>query len=187
VAAVHCNQSCTEAIAQDVLEHLPRAKASTALREWNRILALGGLLTLRLPSLERLLALFQERRTVPEHQTLIQCLYGTQGYRGDFHLNGFTELTLRYELDQAGFQVDNIDVVDGWLFDVRASKARHTEPDLLLARGDPDQAFIEAAYLALFHRPADVEGMRYFLEVLDSGIDRETVLTILRSSPEFKG
>src|SRR5262245_33970799 len=39
-----------EVLAQDVLEHLPRADAQPALSEWARVLAPGGRLVLRVPN-----------------------------------------------------------------------------------------------------------------------------------------
>lgn len=180
------DSSCTEVIAQDVLEHLPRAKGTTALYEWNRVLMPGGQLVLRIPSVLHLMGLLSDPRfsSVTEQQRLIQCLYGTQGYNGDFHLNGYTEVTLRHALADAGFEVGSIDIVDEWMFEVKACKASHVAPDTLL-RANSDKEFIEQAYRQLFERDADSEGRAYFLKVLQSGIARESILESLRCSPEY--
>jgi predicted SAM-dependent methyltransferase len=40
-----------EVLAQDVLEHVERAKTGPALHEWSRLLASGGILHVRVPAL----------------------------------------------------------------------------------------------------------------------------------------
>ena len=181
------DRSAAEVLAQDVLEHIPRAKCPTALREWNRVLADNGVLALRVPSLENLLRLLvREDKQVPrEQEILIQNIYGTQGYEGDFHFNGFTETSLRCQLDAAGFAVHSLTVHDEWMFDVRAAKTRHTPPDPIL-RIERDADFLDGAYRALLGREADLDGKAYYLGLLGQGIARESVLEALRSSDEHR-
>lgn len=180
------DQTCCEVLAQDVLEHLPRAKGSTCLLEWNRVLQMGGLLSLRLPSVVDLARLLEDPRfaSVEQQHTLLQCMYGTQGYDGDFHLNGYTRTTLTHALQAAGFQVIEIELFDEWLFDVQAQKVRHTAPNPML-RIEGDEAFLRAAYLELFNREADPGGLDYYLSCLAKGIARESVLESLMASPEY--
>lgn len=111
-----------EVLAQDVLEHLPRADALPALREWARVLAPGGLLRLRLPNLIGLMDLLVAKPTLAEQEELVQCLYGTQAYTGDWHCNGFTELTLRHYLHEAGFPHPTFEPFDEWMFDITVHK-----------------------------------------------------------------
>lgn len=117
-----------EVLAQDVLEHLPRADARTALEEWARLLRPGGVLKLRLPNLVGLLELLVRRQTLEEQETLVQCLYGTQAYEGDWHINGFTELVLRHYLHAAGFHPVSFTPKDEWMFDVEAVRAAGPAP-----------------------------------------------------------
>lgn len=111
-----------EIVAQDVLEHLERADVAPTLAEWARLLSPGGILVLRVPDLIGLAKVMATRATVSEHELLIQNLYGTQAYSGDYHQSGFTELTLRHELHRVGLVVRSIVHKDGWLFDCEAEK-----------------------------------------------------------------
>jgi predicted SAM-dependent methyltransferase len=112
-----------EVLAQDVLEHLERGDVDPALREWARLLAVGGRLVLRVPDLIGLARLLAYHDQVADHHKLIQNLYGTQAYTGDFHLSGFTELTLRASLHDAGFEVESIERFEDWLFDCVAVRS----------------------------------------------------------------
>lgn len=122
-----------EVLAQDILEHLPRADARPALLEWARLLRPGGLLRLRVPDLIGLLGLLGRRRALEEQHELVQCLYGTQAYPGDYHLNGFTEVLLRHMLHDAGFTDVVLSHRDEWLFEVTAVRSSDPGP---LALGD---------------------------------------------------
>jgi predicted SAM-dependent methyltransferase len=180
------DNSCGEVVAQDVLEHMPRAKGTTALYEWNRVLMPGGKLVLRIPSVPHLVGLMSDPRFqgLEEQQRLMQCLYGTQSYVGDFHLNGYTEVTLRHALADAGFKVETITIVDEWMFEAVARKVSHKAPDALL-RVTSDVEFIEQAYRHLLKREADPGGLAYYVKILQGGIARESVLASLRASPEY--
>ena len=109
-----------ELIAQDVLEHLPRTEVLAALREWSRLLAPGGQLVLRVPDIIGLAKLLAERQDLAEQEILLQNLYGTQAYSGDFHFFGFTEVVLRHYLALAGLEVAELRHRDQWLFDAVA-------------------------------------------------------------------
>lgn len=122
-----------EVVAQDVLEHLPRTDVAGALAEWARVTKVGGVLILRVPDVLGVARLLSERRTLEEQELLIQNLFGTQAYSGDFHHFGFTEYLLRHYLWQAGFNTRSIVQRDEWLFDVEAVRVEHAAPP------DPDQ------------------------------------------------
>jgi predicted SAM-dependent methyltransferase len=113
-----------EIIAQDCLEHLPRCETELALKEWSRLLKHGGILKLRVPSVIDLLELFKAEhyQTVEGQQKLLQCLFGTQAYDGDWHFTSFTQKLLTYYLETASFAKIEFKLIDGWLFDVTAEK-----------------------------------------------------------------
>jgi predicted SAM-dependent methyltransferase len=119
-----------EIVAQDVLEHLPRADALRTLKEWARLLRPGGVLLLRLPDLVGLLGLFVGRPGREDQEELVQCLFGTQAYDGDFHQNGFTEVLLRHYLHEAGFAAVHFEHMDEWLFEVTATRGEPAPLDL---------------------------------------------------------
>lgn len=113
-----------EIVAQDCLEHFPRCDTEPTLAEWSRLLKSGGVLKLRVPNLIGLLELFlwEEKQSIEDQKTLVQCLFGTQAYEGDWHLTGFTQLLLEHYLEQAGFFKIKIQSKDHWLFDVVCEK-----------------------------------------------------------------
>lgn len=181
-----------EILAQDVLEHLPRTATLTTLVEWNRLLAPGGRLVLRVPSLLDLARLFADpANQAPEQQEwLMQCLCGTQAYTGDVHLTSFTRSLLAHYLAESGFAVLTWEVRDEWLFEIEATKAgppRATPvlagyEDLLRQVGDVPR-FLEEAYRRALGRPPDPAGLAYFRGSLASGemTVRQVIETLLSS------
>jgi hypothetical protein len=44
---------------------------------------------------------------------------------------------------------------------------------------------IQSIYIALFGRPADPEGLRYWTEQLESGVSFSTIVSIMGGTPEY--
>lgn len=174
-------------LAQDVLEHLPRLKTRTALAEWNRVLAVGGTLELRVPDVPGLARLLElaENQSPERQEALLQNLFGTQRYPGDFHYIGFTEPFLRALLEAHGFAVERLDREEGWLFHAVARKVHDVHRDPLLDVAD-DAEFVRAAYRELLGREPDAGGFEYHLGLLRDGADRESVLERFTSSEEYR-
>jgi hypothetical protein len=172
-------------LAQDILEHIHRERCLTALQEWNRVLKMGGLLEVRVPDVLAVADLMRrpEHNTVERHHAMLHCLFGSQGYEGDFHFNGFTELTLKDNLEQSGFELAMLKHKDEWLFDVLAKKVRHQPPPALL-RLASNEAFVDQAYQSILGRAPDDEGKAYALRMLASGMPREVIVAQLRRSDE---
>jgi hypothetical protein len=116
--------SYREIVAQDILEHISRTKTLDVLTRWSQLLAPGGTLTLRVPSLLDLVALFDrpENQARARQELLMQSLFGTQAYDGDYHLTSFTRPLLTDYLTTAGLRVTRWELKDEWLFDVDAAK-----------------------------------------------------------------
>lgn len=159
-----------EIVAQDVLEHLPRTETVQALREWNRLLAIGGTLELRIPSVLDVALLLRapENQSVEMQEKLIQCLFGTQAYSEDTHLTTFTEPLLRHYLDEAGFAVVNWVLRDTWLFEVEAEKVAEAEQVAPVDDSGPAPAPSEVKSVAApGEGQPDRSGLR---ELIDSGV-----------------
>ena len=174
------------AIANDILEHIPRLKTRNVLKEWNRILVLDGKLELRVPNVLALLSLMQlENNSTPAiHETFLQKLFGTQRYHGDFHFIGFSEILLVDMLRDAGFAVDSIKTKDEWLFVVLARKISNRKIDEIFFLDDEE--FITAVYNNLLGREPDQGGYEYFLDLIKSGIVREAVIDAIKESDEYR-
>jgi predicted SAM-dependent methyltransferase len=180
-----------EVVAQDVLEHLPRTSTQEALEEWNRLLEHRGKLFLRVPSLDGLTRLFQRRATFAEHMELMQCLFGTQAYSGDFHQTSFTRILLNGYLERSGFQPESVELRDEWLFDVVAVKVAEvdrswrTREARLLAEST-DDAFLNATFRALLSREPDPGGRSFFVTALSHAqLTRKQVIDVIKGSPEY--
>jgi hypothetical protein len=114
----------SEIIAQDVLEHLPRQSTIEVLREWSRLLRVGGELHLRVPSVIDLAELMKlpENQTISQQELFVQCLFGTQAYTEHCHYTTFTDPLLRHYLGEANLEAETWSTRDGWLFEVDARK-----------------------------------------------------------------
>lgn len=172
-------------LAQDILEHFERSRVPTALREWNRVLKLGGLLEIRTTDVLGLVDLMrQDAWNTPEgHNQLLRSMFGTQAYKGDYHLSGFTRIYLTAELENAGFKILKMDQRDVWLLDVLVEKVSHCEPDPLFAVED-EEDFVEQAYQRYLGRPADPAGKSYWLSALADGLLRETFVVSLKAAAQ---
>jgi predicted SAM-dependent methyltransferase len=118
-----------ELVAQDVLEHVKREDVPRALREWNRVLVIGGRLRIRTTDLISLGRWLTESDDPERHRLVVHMTFGTQAYEGDYHLCGFTELLLRDYLAASGFdQIEFGPLYDDWLLQVEAVKVGPPAP-----------------------------------------------------------
>lgn len=183
-----------EILAQDVLEHLPRMQTRQILAHWNRLLRIGGTIVIRVPSvlgIAKLLA--RSDYAHPDRQEeLMQCLFGTQAYTGDFHLTSFTEILLKHYLEGAGFKLRRVEILHEWLFDVTAEKVVHIDgPPVLdyreLLEYRDDGEFVHNTYRQILEREPDPGGLDYFLMGLRTGtLSRANVIELVLASPEYK-
>jgi predicted SAM-dependent methyltransferase len=187
------NNYYIEIVAQDILEHIPRNLTKSALVHWASFLRIGGNLILRVPNVLGLLTLLsaRENQTLERHEALIQDLFGTQAYSGDFHFTSFTEITLKSYLSECGFFVTDIKHVDGWLFDVSARKDRVVTPEEigdfsdLLRQEFSNIEFVKAAYSKILKREPDSEGLDFYASNLNKNVlSRDQLLSTLCNSAE---
>jgi predicted SAM-dependent methyltransferase len=183
-----------EILAQDVLEHLPRMSTCKTLVHWNRLLAPGGLLRLRVPNVLAILERMASgtNQSVAKQEELIQFLFGTQAYTGDFHLTSFTEVLLRHYLQTTGYEVVSIETMDDGNFDATSRKVRSVHPhdvgdfsDLLSIKRDED--FVRECYLSILEREADAEGANHYVSSLaQARMVRGAVIDLMWNSDERK-
>jgi predicted SAM-dependent methyltransferase len=175
------------AVAQDVLEHITRLRTRTALREWNRILKEGGTLELRVPNVLGLATLLTQKqnRNLARQEQLLQCLFGTQRYEGDFHQTGFTDVYLTALLEEAGFKIVQLTPMDEWLFHVFARKVAHVPPSALL-RIEKDEDFLRAVYQEMLGRDPDPQAAEVYGQRLRDGMVREIVVSVILESEEYR-
>ena len=144
-----------EIIAQDVLEHVVRDDVRKALFEWNRLLAPGGRLFIRTTEIVGLIHLLESplNQSMADQERLIQNLFGTQAYTGDFHLTGFTEQTFRFYMWEAGFELETLGLVHGAFLDSWARKVRDLSYRHLIDGSIDDAAFVRSAHQEILGRP----------------------------------
>jgi predicted SAM-dependent methyltransferase len=83
-----------------VLEHFTRIRLPSVLKEWNRVLKIGGILRISVPSFEAILRIYEETQDL---QNVIGPLFGRQDYLYNFHYNVFDFQSLKQVLMNAGF------------------------------------------------------------------------------------
>jgi predicted SAM-dependent methyltransferase len=182
-----------EIVAQDVLEHLPRRQTLPVLRHWNRLLAMGGTLVIRVPNVLALADLLRlpEYQDPEKQKEVIHFLFGTQAYDGDYHLTTFTDVLLRHYLEEAGFKTRKIEPWSYWTYDVTATKARHVEgPEVFdfdeLSGIEDDTEFVHACYRTVLGREPDPAGLAYYVGELRAGKKRNSVLGTFLASDEHR-
>ena len=103
----------TEIYGSHVLEHFNYANELPAvLKEWYRVLKPGGKLYISVPDLDKLAALFINKKQLNLEQRfhVMRMIFGGQVDEYDFHKVGLNQEILQIYLEQAGFE--NISVVD---------------------------------------------------------------------------
>jgi predicted SAM-dependent methyltransferase len=149
-------------LAQDVLEHLEREKVPKALDEWARLLEPNGVVEIRIPSLLDMFCLLStpERRQPEKAREIIQLIFGTQAYNGDYHLSGFTSEVLDDLISEAGLKISYAHLKDEWLFEIRARKTEKL---------DDNSEFVHNAYFRILGRPVDPAGLLENATALEQG------------------
>lgn len=173
-----------EVLAMDMLEHVPRARAITALLDFADYLVDGGKLTLQTSSILGVAAKLQETTRYADHHGWTICLFGNQVHPGDFHHTGFTTVTLTVHMRAAGFHVEKLELHDDWLFYVEARKVENwaataDDPNIV-----SDQDFLQAVYRHAFFRDVDDTGTIHWGGALRNGATRKHVARELFSAPE---
>lgn len=117
------------------LEHFGFSKLDKVLKEWSRILKVGGELRLVVPNLRHIGKRLVDDTMLP---TDMWVLYGEQDYPKNFHAAGFTPKVLKALVESLGYY-DNIQIKEGnvdgppnpdsWNLQLKATKVKHAEVD----------------------------------------------------------
>jgi predicted SAM-dependent methyltransferase len=88
-------------LASDVIEHFPVSETVTILKEWTRVLKIGGMIEFRLPNLA---AICKQYSKSTDAKNVSWLLYGGQDYPGNFHYVGFDRKFFQGEYSKVGLQ-----------------------------------------------------------------------------------
>lgn len=94
------NDSVDEIYACHVLEHVGRWEVNKVLKEWNRVLKIGGILRIAVPNFE---AVVEEYLKNKDLDKLLGFLYGGQDYKYNYHNIVFDLKKLKNHLENNGF------------------------------------------------------------------------------------
>lgn len=117
------------------LEHFSWTSVDKVLKEWIRVLKVGGELRIVVPNLRHVAQRILDDNIYPTDMWVI---YGEQDYPKNFHAVGFTPSTLKALVESLGC-MDDIQVKEGdiqgppspesWNLQIKATKAKHLEID----------------------------------------------------------
>lgn len=117
VSLPFADNSASEILASDILEHFPWRNVEDVLREWRRVLSPTGVIEIRTPDLQGMFRLYSER---PEGwrrgdardgsvDPIVERLYGGQDHEGNYHYVIFDRSSISELLERAGFFVGTIE------------------------------------------------------------------------------
>ena len=99
----------SEIYASHILEHFPHVRTLEILKEWNRVLEVGGILYIGVPDFKRTIEIYRKVGHLTDW--MVNFLWGDKGYKTAFHYSGFDAKRLSGLLLAAGFseasQVEN--------------------------------------------------------------------------------
>jgi predicted SAM-dependent methyltransferase len=95
------NNSASLIYCSHVLEHFPRNKTISVLREWYRVLKPGGILRLAVPDFEILTEIYRETKDIT---LVLGPLVGRQDYPENTHYMVFDYTSLSVMLKEVGFK-----------------------------------------------------------------------------------
>ena len=105
------DESVTEVLANDVIEHFPRERTEMVLKEWIRVLRPEGILKIQCPDV-RTLAYGLVYNQIPTHE-FSRRIYGGQEYNGNFHYAGFDIPEMKRILRKLGMWPQQISTYNG--------------------------------------------------------------------------
>lgn len=89
-------------LASDILEHAPLSDTEIILKEWKRVLKIGGIIEFRVPNLEAICRAYIEKRHDAKLTSWL--LYGGQSYLQNYHFICFDRSWLKSIIEPLGFE-----------------------------------------------------------------------------------
>lgn len=103
------DNSIDEVYSSHTLEHVSKLQVVPTLKEWYRVLKVGGKLILRVPDLVWCCEWWLKNQTTGWDMDII---FGNQGREGEFHKTGFNyDIAMNY-LKEAGFVVKKFEEME---------------------------------------------------------------------------
>lgn len=91
----------------DVIEHVPGWRHDEVLKEWNRVLKIGGIITGSTPNIDRVMRAYARGEAgMTLHDALLN-LYGWANHPQQQHYMTFTKETLRELMAKYGFDIND--------------------------------------------------------------------------------
>jgi len=97
------NNSIIKIVAIHLLEHLPRHDAPRAIKEWYRVLKVGGCADIETPNFDLTIKEYLEGDATKK-AIRVENVYGRQFFEGDTHFWGYNFIRMKEILEFAGFQ-----------------------------------------------------------------------------------
>jgi SAM-dependent methyltransferase len=195
------NETFDIVFSSHTLEHFGWVSVDKVLKEWSRVLKVGGELRIVVPNMRHVAKRFAEDRVLP---TDFWVVWGEQDYPKNFHGVGFTPNILRDLVASIGvYDPDSIQIREGefegppnpnsWNLQVKATKIKNLEMDNIAPEGmepgkpPPGSFYPVRLYDQWTERPATPEeitaDLTWFGAGDRSGIEKKTEL--LRSINGF--
>ena len=98
------NEEFDYILASDILEHFPISRTVNILREWSRVVKVGGFIEFRVPNLSAICEHYNQHKDATHVSWL---LYGGQDYSGNFHYVCFNKQMLSELCSQVNLVVED--------------------------------------------------------------------------------
>jgi predicted SAM-dependent methyltransferase len=91
-------------LARDIIEHFPQAEVPGIIELWVSLLEPGGTIEIQCPDIRHAMNI------APNDDWVIRLIYGGQDHEHNYHKAGFTRETMRRHLEEAGLEVEGIEL-----------------------------------------------------------------------------
>lgn len=105
-------------LGSDIIEHFKISETKNILREWKRVLKVGGIIEFRMPNLRAICKKYIDG--VNDTKMTSWLIFGGQEYSGNFHFTGFDREWFRSIIESLGFkEIEYINEDNNFVMKVR--------------------------------------------------------------------